>query len=96
MEKKKEVKRKWGLTGKSRRRTTERRTTSARAHFFCVTAVHFLCALQELFVMECCSKRIALSRLKHETKYCLQAQIIIVHQAKSSARSSKKCVTTQG
>lgn len=37
MEKKKEVRRKWGQTGKSRRRTTERRTTSTRACFF------FLC-----------------------------------------------------
>ncbi|XP_041802924.1 interleukin-22 receptor subunit alpha-2 [Chelmon rostratus] len=47
-----------------------------------------------LFEMSCCSNRLTLKELNHKAKYCLQAQTVIPLQAKSSARSSAKCVST--
>ncbi|XP_041646207.1 interleukin-22 receptor subunit alpha-2 [Cheilinus undulatus] len=48
---------------------------------------------QEVFDMECCSNKLTLSDLKHKDRYCFQAQTTIPHQAKSSIRSSERCVT---
>ncbi|KAM7408468.1 hypothetical protein PAMA_002273 [Pampus argenteus] len=47
-----------------------------------------------VFDIDCCLKKLMLNNLNHKTKYCLQAQTVIPLQAKSSARNSKKCVTT--
>ncbi|XP_041866031.1 interleukin-22 receptor subunit alpha-2 [Melanotaenia boesemani] len=49
---------------------------------------------EKVFEMDCCSNKLTLTKLKHNTKFCLQAQTFIPLQAKSSARSSVKCVTT--
>ncbi|XP_029305715.1 interleukin-22 receptor subunit alpha-2 [Cottoperca gobio] len=49
---------------------------------------------EEEFDMDCCSNKLPLKKLQHKAKYCLQAQTMIPLQAKSSARSSVKCVTT--
>nr|XP_020459591.1 interleukin-22 receptor subunit alpha-2-like [Monopterus albus] len=46
---------------------------------------------EEVFEMDCCSKKLSLKELNHKAKYCLQAQTMIPLQAKSSARSSLKC-----
>ncbi|XP_019946850.1 interleukin-22 receptor subunit alpha-2 [Paralichthys olivaceus] len=48
---------------------------------------------EEVFEMNCCSETLTLKKLKHKTKYCLQAQIEIPLQGKSSDRGSRKCVT---
>ncbi|XP_071336308.1 interleukin-22 receptor subunit alpha-2 [Trachinotus anak] len=48
---------------------------------------------EEEFEMDCCSNKLTLKELSHKAKYCLQAQTVITSQAKSSARSSLKCVT---
>ncbi|XP_047459374.1 interleukin-22 receptor subunit alpha-2 [Mugil cephalus] len=48
---------------------------------------------EEVFQMACCSKKLTLKELNPKEKYCLQAQTLIPQQAKSSARSSVKCVS---
>ncbi|XP_022619485.1 interleukin-22 receptor subunit alpha-2-like [Seriola dumerili] len=48
---------------------------------------------EEVFKMDCCSNKLTLKELGHKAKYCLQAQTVITSQAKSSVRSSLKCVT---
>ncbi|KAM6997577.1 interleukin-22 receptor subunit alpha-2 [Tautogolabrus adspersus] len=48
---------------------------------------------EDVLEMECCSNKLNLTELKHKERYCLQAQTTIPHQAKSSTRSSVKCVT---
>ncbi|CAK6967103.1 interleukin-22 receptor subunit alpha-2 [Scomber scombrus] len=47
-----------------------------------------------VYDIESSPNKLILNKLKHKEKYCLQAQIVIPLQAKSSARNSKKCVTT--
>uniref|UniRef100_A0A8C2ZQU9 Interleukin 22 receptor, alpha 2 n=1 Tax=Cyclopterus lumpus TaxID=8103 RepID=A0A8C2ZQU9_CYCLU len=49
---------------------------------------------EEAFRLNCCSNKLTLKKLTHKDKYCLQAQTLIPLQAKSSARSPVKCVTT--
>ncbi|XP_076599726.1 interleukin-22 receptor subunit alpha-2 [Chaetodon auriga] len=49
---------------------------------------------EEVFEMNCCSQKLALNKLNHKAKYCLQAQTVIPQQAKSSARGSARCVST--
>ncbi|XP_008298054.1 interleukin-22 receptor subunit alpha-2-like [Stegastes partitus] len=49
---------------------------------------------EEVFQLNCCSNKLTLKGLDHKAKYCLQAQTILPLQAKTSARSSAKCVTT--
>uniref|UniRef100_UPI003AADFA2A interleukin-22 receptor subunit alpha-2 n=1 Tax=Centroberyx gerrardi TaxID=166262 RepID=UPI003AADFA2A len=49
---------------------------------------------EEVFEIDCSSKRLILNELNHETKYCLQAQTLIPLQGKSSERSFPKCATT--
>uniref|UniRef100_UPI0037E7D771 interleukin-22 receptor subunit alpha-2 isoform X1 n=1 Tax=Semicossyphus pulcher TaxID=241346 RepID=UPI0037E7D771 len=46
---------------------------------------------EEVHEMECC--KLFLRELKHKAKYCFQAQTTIPRWAKSSVRSSVKCVT---
>ncbi|XP_067372262.1 interleukin-22 receptor subunit alpha-2 isoform X2 [Channa argus] len=48
---------------------------------------------EEVFEMDCCSNKLSLKELDHNIQYCLQAQTVILVQAKSSPRSSVKCVT---
>ncbi|XP_038592709.1 interleukin-22 receptor subunit alpha-2 isoform X2 [Micropterus salmoides] len=48
---------------------------------------------EEVFEMDCCSKKLMLNELNHKAEYCLQAQTMIPDQAQSSARGSVKCVT---
>ncbi|KAK2824479.1 hypothetical protein Q5P01_021654 [Channa striata] len=48
---------------------------------------------EEVFEMDCCSNKLSLNKLDHNMQYCLQAQTVILLQAKSSPRSSVKCVT---
>ncbi|XP_026164895.1 interleukin-22 receptor subunit alpha-2 [Mastacembelus armatus] len=47
---------------------------------------------EKVYEMDCCFNKLSLKELDHKTKYCLQAQTMIPLQAKSSARSSLKCV----
>nr|XP_046258743.1 interleukin-22 receptor subunit alpha-2 [Scatophagus argus]XP_046258744.1 interleukin-22 receptor subunit alpha-2 [Scatophagus argus] len=47
---------------------------------------------EEVFEMDCCFNKLTLKELKHKDKYCLQAQTVMPLQARSSARSSLKCV----
>ncbi|XP_058506723.1 interleukin-22 receptor subunit alpha-2 [Solea solea] len=49
---------------------------------------------EEVFEMDCCSKKLTLQELSHKTKYCLQAQTTISFPPKSSTRSTQECVTT--
>uniref|UniRef100_A0A3Q1EAT6 Interleukin 22 receptor, alpha 2 n=1 Tax=Acanthochromis polyacanthus TaxID=80966 RepID=A0A3Q1EAT6_9TELE len=49
---------------------------------------------EEVFQMNCCSNKLTLKHLDHNSEYCLQAQTVVPLQAKSSVRSSEKCVTT--
>uniref|UniRef100_A0A3Q3WMX6 Uncharacterized protein n=1 Tax=Mola mola TaxID=94237 RepID=A0A3Q3WMX6_MOLML len=49
---------------------------------------------EEKIVMYCCFHKRTLKHLEPKAKYCLQAQTLVVPQAKSSARGSLKCVTT--
>ncbi|KAM9345128.1 interleukin-22 receptor subunit alpha-2 [Symphorus nematophorus] len=51
-------------------------------------------AEEEVFEMNCCLNKLTLKELNPNSKYCLQAQTMIPLQAKSSTRSSVKCVTT--
>uniref|UniRef100_A0A3P8RYM9 Interleukin 22 receptor, alpha 2 n=1 Tax=Amphiprion percula TaxID=161767 RepID=A0A3P8RYM9_AMPPE len=44
---------------------------------------------EEVFQINCCSNKLTLKNLDHNSKYCLQAQTVIPLQAKSSARSSE-------
>ncbi|XP_056292143.1 interleukin-22 receptor subunit alpha-2 [Pseudoliparis swirei] len=49
---------------------------------------------EEVYTLDCCSKKLSLEKLTHKEKYCLQAQTLIPRQAKRSARSPVQCVTT--
>ncbi|TNN74256.1 Interleukin-22 receptor subunit alpha-2 [Liparis tanakae] len=49
---------------------------------------------EEVYTLDCCSNKLSLEKLTHKEKYCLQAQTMIPLQARSSARSPVKCVTT--
>ncbi|XP_051276162.1 interleukin-22 receptor subunit alpha-2 [Dicentrarchus labrax] len=49
---------------------------------------------EEVLELGCCSNKLTLKKLNSKAKYCLQAQTMIPQQAKSSARSSVKCITT--
>ncbi|TMS04217.1 Interleukin-22 receptor subunit alpha-2 [Larimichthys crocea] len=49
---------------------------------------------EEVYKLDCCSNKLPLKELNQKAVYCLQAQTIILLQAKSSARGSLKCVST--
>uniref|UniRef100_A0A8D3B5Z4 Interleukin-22 receptor subunit alpha-2-like n=1 Tax=Scophthalmus maximus TaxID=52904 RepID=A0A8D3B5Z4_SCOMX len=60
--------------------------------FFKIYLIH-TSGEEEVYEMDCCSNKLTLKELNHEGKYCLQAQTMIPSQAKSSDRSSPRCVT---
>ncbi|XP_028983683.1 interleukin-22 receptor subunit alpha-2 isoform X2 [Betta splendens] len=47
---------------------------------------------EEAFELSCCSDKLTLNHLEASGRYCLQAQILVPLQARSSARSAKTCV----
>lgn len=56
----------------------------------------YLSFLQEVFVADRYSNKLILKDLNPKDKYCFQAQVTIILQAKSSARGSVTCVTMLG
>ncbi|KAG8000228.1 Interleukin-22 receptor subunit alpha-2 [Nibea albiflora] len=50
---------------------------------------------EEVYTLDCCStNKLLLKELNQRAVYCLQAQTVILLQAKTSARGSLKCVST--
>ncbi|XP_070697452.1 interleukin-22 receptor subunit alpha-2 [Pempheris klunzingeri] len=56
--------------------------------------IHLIHSSGEEEVFEMDSNKLILRGLNHKAKYCLQAQTVIPRQAKTSTRSSVKCVKT--
>uniref|UniRef100_A0A3Q3DKM0 Interleukin-22 receptor subunit alpha-2-like n=1 Tax=Hippocampus comes TaxID=109280 RepID=A0A3Q3DKM0_HIPCM len=50
---------------------------------------------KEVFELLCCSGKFVVSKVKHKTKYCFQAQSVAKLQGRRSARGPAKCVTVR-